>query len=95
MAELLALTAAIAFPPRTSYRVSRLILDWDAKCIQAYVKGSDGVEVLCEWTSDIAVSLMTTLNTANLSTSSLHKRVLTKCLADGKLPAGTISGTPA
>jgi hypothetical protein len=37
-----------------------------------------------------ATQLMQTLNTANLTTKSLQKRVLEKLQADGKLPPGTV-----
>jgi hypothetical protein len=40
-----------------------------------------------------AVQMIQTLNTANLSTKSLQKRILEKLSADGFLP-GTVSGTP-
>lgn len=92
--ELLDLTAPIVPPTRTTYRLSGLILDWDAAYILARVTGSDGVEVRAEYTGATAASLMTTLNTANLSVTSLYKRVLQKLVTDGKLPAGTVSGSP-
>lgn len=34
------------------------------------------------------------INTGNFTTKSLHTRILEKLLADGKLPAGIISGVP-
>lgn len=40
-----------------------------------------------------AVTMIKQLNTANLSTKSLHKRCLEKLSADGFLP-GTVVGTP-
>jgi hypothetical protein len=40
-----------------------------------------------------AETMIRTLNTANLSTKSMHKRILEKLSNDGKLP-GTITGTP-
>jgi len=92
--EILTLTTPLVIPDRTTYRVYRLVLDWQAQVIQVTVRGSDNVEVFAEYTGTDAVSLMTTLNTANMSTSSLHKRTLQKLVTDGKLPAGTVSGTP-
>ena len=94
MPEVLTLTSTIVVPDRTTYRVVRLVLDWAAQVIQVHAVGSDGVDVLHEYRGTEAVSLMTVLNSANLSTSSLHKRVLQKLVTDGKLPAGTVSGTP-
>jgi hypothetical protein len=40
-----------------------------------------------------AVNMIKFLNTANLTTKSLHKRVLEKLSTDGVLP-GTVTGTP-
>ncbi len=95
MSEQLDLTTPITPPMRTSYAFSRLVLDLDSQVIQAVVKGTDGVEVRAEWTGSTAVSLMTILNSANLSTTSLVKRVLQKMVTDGKLPAGSVSGIPS
>ncbi len=41
----------------------------------------------------MATTLMRVLNKANLFTKSLHKRIMEKAVADGKL-TGTISGPP-
>lgn len=95
MAEILDLAVAIVPPSRTTYRLSGLMLDWDAAYILVRVTGSDGVEVRAEYSGATATALMTTLNTANLSANSLYKRVLNKLVTDGKLPAGTVSGTPS
>src|SRR5207249_4446898 len=94
MAEVLTLSAPIVPPSRTTYQVTRLVLDLNAKVIQAWLLGSDGVELDVEWNGAQAVTLMTALNTANLSTVSLVKRVLQQAVTDGLLPAGTVSGTP-
>ncbi len=94
MSEQLDLTSPIAPPTRTAYTFSRLVLDLDAQVIQAVVRGTDGVEVRGEWVGSTAVALMTALNTANLSSLSLVKRVLQKMVTDGKLPAGSVSGSP-
>ncbi len=95
MSEQLDLTAPIVPPSRTTYAIKSLVLDWNAQVIQVRLMGSDGVEVLAEYGGTTAVSLMTVLNTANLSILSLHKRILQKLVTDGKLPAGTVSGTPS
>ena len=96
MAEALVLTTPIVPPTRTTYAFSRLVLDLDAQVIQAVVKGSDGLEVLGEWRGATAVSLMTALNVANLSAgTSLVKLVFQQLVAAGKLPAGTVSGSPS
>lgn len=94
MPEQLDLTAPIVPPSRTTYAIRRITLDWNAQVIQVVLGGSDGVEVLAEYTGPTASTLMMTLNTANLSTISLNKRILNKLVLDGKLPSGTVSGTP-
>jgi len=95
MAEVLTLTTPIVPPPRTTYSFGRLMLDLENQVIQAMVRGSDGVEVRGEWTGATAVALMTALNTADLRATSLVKLVFQQLVAAGKLPAGTVSGTPA
>ena len=95
MAEILTLTTPIAQPSRTTYRVQRLTLDWDAAAIRIDLLGSDGVVVNASYDGAVALALMTTLNSANMSTTSLHKRILQKLQTDGILPAGTVSGTPS
>jgi len=94
MAEKLDLTSAITAPSVTDYRVSRLLLDWDGARIAVGLKGPNGELRTEGYTGAAATNLMVTLNKANLSTTSLHKRVLNQLVADGKLPAGTVSGTP-
>lgn len=93
MAEQLDLTAAIV-ATRTTYTVGFLTLDFPNAVIQAGLKGSDGAAVTVEWTGAPATTLMIALNKANLTTISLQKRVLQQAVTDGKLPAGTVSGTP-
>jgi hypothetical protein len=94
MSEQLDLTTPIATPARTFYMVQRLVLDWGNQIIQVTVRGSDNVDVHSQWEGATAVTLMRALNKANLTANSLHKRVITQLIADGFLPAGTISGTP-
>ena len=94
MSERLDLTVPIVSVSRTTYRIVRLVLDWEAPRIQIILRGSDGIEVYTGYSDDQAVGLMTILNTVNLSVVSLHKRVLQRLVLDGKLPAGSVSGTP-
>lgn len=95
MAEQLDLTTPIAQPSRTFYRVQRVTLDWAAAAIRIDLLGSDGDVVQASYDGAIATSLMTTLNSANLATTSLHKRILLRLQADGFIPAGTVSGVPS
>ena len=57
--------------------------------------GSEGVLFQANYSGATALSLMTTLNTPNLSVKSLHQRILEKLATDGLLPSGTVSGTPS
>ena len=81
-------------PPAVSnYRISRLSLDWDSACIDILLRDNVGGTVTATYSGQEATDMMLILNTANLTTNSLHKRTLNKLIADGKL-IGTISGTP-
>lgn len=95
MPETLTLTVPVVPPTRATYTPTRLLLDWGAAVISVTLLGSDGESVTVEWTGAPATALMVALNKANLSVNSLHKRVLQQCVADGKLPAGTVTGAPA
>jgi hypothetical protein len=57
-----------------------------------FVPGGRSLE--CRYDVDEADALVVALNKTNLSTTSLEKRVTQRCQADGKVPSGTISGTP-
>lgn len=95
MPEQLDLTTPIVAPSRTTYSIKKLLLDWPNQIIEVTVVGSDGIEVRNEYIGATAVALMTILNTSNLSTVSLQKRILQKLVVDGKLPAGNVSGVPS
>ena len=92
--ETLTLTTPIAPPSRTTYQVQRVTLDWANAVILIDLLGSDGVVINARYEAAAATALMTILNTANLSTNSLHKRILQKLQTDGFLPAGTVTGAP-
>ena len=91
--EQLDLTTPITTPSITLYRVNRLALDWPNGVINIALVDENGKETTFEYTNAEATMLMAALNTANLSIKSLHRRILEKLIADGKLD-GTISGTP-
>lgn len=80
-------------PAKTHYVISRLTLDWDAAVIDIVLRDNTGATQSHHYSGAEATNLMVILNTANLTTNSLHKRTLNKLLADGKL-VGTVSGTP-
>jgi hypothetical protein len=54
-----------------------------------------GKTLTCDYFGDDAASLIVQLNTMNFSTVSLQKRVIQVCGKDGKIPPGTVSGTPS
>lgn len=87
------LTSPVQPPATTHYVISRLTLDWDAACIDIVLRDNTGGTQTHTYSGEEATNLMRTLNTANLTSNSLHKRTLAKLIADGKL-AGTITGTP-
>jgi hypothetical protein len=89
--ELLTLTTPT---PVTTYRVTALELHWTRAYIRVQLISSLGVAFKAEYTGTEATNLMVGLNKANLSTNSLHKRILERLATDGKLPAGTVTGSP-
>lgn len=95
MAETITLTTPVVPTTRTGYTLRRLTLDLETPYVHVHVRANDGTEVYAQWTGSDADAIMTALNTANLSTVSLVKRVFLRLVADGYLPAGTVSGTPS
>lgn len=93
MSEQLDLTVPVQPPSTLTYRVTVLHLDWPNGVINVTLVDNNGVARTVTYTNAEATTLMGILNTANLSVKSLHKRILEKLVADGKL-TGTISGTP-
>lgn len=104
MAEELVLTAPDVIQPEiknTKYQVVVSTFNWEAQHIQFHLKGEGG-RIMAEYGGpmatqaerDQATQMMRQLNTANNSTKSMQKRILEKLTADGKIPPGTVSGTP-
>lgn len=92
MGEQLDLTTPVV-ATRNAVVLQYLQLDWPAQSIFVRLLGSDGVSVGVTWSGAQAVTLMTALNSANLSVKSLQRRVLEQAVTDGKIPGGTVSGT--
>lgn len=78
--------------PVSKYRVARLLLDWEGQGIQIGLY-ENGIFQTFGYFGAEATQLMTALNKADLSVKSLHRRILEKLIADGKI-SGTISGAP-
>jgi hypothetical protein len=76
------------------YHVSKLILDWDKSKIHIRIRDEDGREYVFKYISDTALQLMNSLNKVDLSTNSLHKRIMERLATDGFISAGTVTGTP-
>ena len=96
MPEQLDLTTplVVQLPAVTSYKVIELRMNWPLAEIDITLADQLGKTITASYRNSQAAALMATLNTANLSTKSLQKRAIEKLQADGKLPAGTITGTP-
>lgn len=91
MSEELTLTTPASV---TTYRVQRLVLDWPGQRIKIVLSDQASRETLHGYRGAEAVLLMTALNKADLSVKSLHKRILERLDLDGKLPDGTVTGSP-
>lgn len=102
--EELVLTDPIVEPEKVTnkYRVVALTLDMEVVAgvpgtppglVAIKLRDNYDVPSSYQYIGPEAVTMIKTLNTANLTTKSLHKRVLEKLSNDGKLP-GTVTGTP-
>lgn len=91
--ELITLTTPVTTPSITTWRVSSLLLDWDAAVIAITLRGSGGERLSHTYTGANATAQMTALNKVNLTSNSLHKRIIQRLIDDGML-SGTISGSP-
>ena len=102
MPEIITLNAPIKVDAGASvFRVSLFSMDVKNSVLKihlgewaggAFVEG--GKHIPTGYSGAEARTLMRQLNKANLSTQSLHQRVMAKLLADGKIPAGVESGAP-
>ena len=94
MTEQLDLAVATpATPGRASYIVNILILDREGQRVEIRLRADNGERQQFVYDGAIAMTLMNALNKADLSVKSLHRRILEKLTADGKLD-GAISGVP-
>ena len=94
--ETFTLATPIAQPSTTDFRVGSIHLQrWPQWAIRVVFVGTNN-EVK-QWTVEDqgrAQTLITALNKANLQTKSLERRCLEQAVADGALPAGSVTGTP-
>lgn len=92
--EELALTTPIVTPTIINYRVVEIRMNWPNGELDIITADNTGATQHHSYRNGEAVALMLALNTANLTTNSLHKRTIQRLQTDGKLPAGTVNGTP-
>jgi len=97
MAEIVTLTTPL--PATSTLRIAVLELNVRGSFIRIalaeWAAGAwvpDGREIVATYQGAQADGLMLALNKANLTTQSLHTRVIAQLIADGKL-VGTASGT--
>ena len=99
MSESLSLTSAITptGPTVASYGIWSLYLGRGEGRIVVVVTDNNATRTTCAYEdtpgNPVATNLMVALNKANLTTASLQKRVLQQAVTDGKLPAGSVTGT--
>ena len=79
--------------PATNYKINKILLGWLDKAIRIELVADNGETLEASYDGDEAHNLMVALNKMDLSTNSLHKRIMTKLINDGYL-SGTITGTP-
>lgn len=96
MAESLTLTSPTVINKQiTGYRISKIELDWDAERIlirfTAHEDPNDTRQLLIEGSE--ALTMMRALNTADLRTNSLQRRIFNQAIIRGVF-AGAITGTP-
>ena len=89
---------------RTTWGLSSLAIDRDRGLVSIYLKSDDGNTLLANYPTPgilgpggslqpSGAQLLQTLNTANLTSNSLVKRVLSRLITDGYI-VGIVTGTP-
>lgn len=99
--EELVLTDPEVIPEKVTnkFHVVSFLMDMEAMMslepglINIVLKDNNGERSTYNYTGNAATTMIKQLNTANLSTKSMHKRILEKLSADGLLP-GTVVGAP-
>jgi hypothetical protein len=105
MAELVTLTAPVTKPNTTTITIDRVTIDVAAKSILIQWLGNNAEAGSASYPTPAILNplgalqptgavLLNQLNTLNMSTTSLIKRVLQRLQTDGYLAAGTIAGSP-
>lgn len=92
-----ALTTPVTGPTKTTYTIRFILLDWEGKRVEISVVDNTGKvsnKRYDDTTTPTGQSLMVTLNKADLSANSLHRRALNRLATDGVIEVGTVTGTP-
>lgn len=102
MPQKLSLTNPIVPPPgvnQTSYVIRKFSFEnmpWAT--LSVTVDSDTGVRVTKTYSDEagggVAAAFILLLNTANMASNSLTKRVLERLVSDGVLPPGTVTGSP-
>ena len=82
------------FTVAKTYHIVKIVFDWVGAIIEVTFNDNLGGTLVVSYTGQTATNFMLAINTANLSTKSLHRRILEKLVLAGKLPSGTITGVP-
>ena len=101
MAETVNLTAPITRPSTNAIQLQSLLIDAISGSVYVTWKGDDGQLFSASYptpppagsSQPSGMTLITALNTANLSTVSLVKRIYNRLITDGYI-SGTVAGTP-
>lgn len=101
MEELILTSPVVQSKTTTKYRVASITLDLDTRAsagdppglIAITLRSNLNEAIYHTYTGTIASTLIRQLNVVNLSTKSLHKRIIERLVSDGILE-GTISGVP-
>ena len=101
MPETVTLPVPVPKPSRTAVSLDRLTIDVRNKSILVQWIGDDGEPGSAAYptpapagsSQPTGAALLTALNTANLTSNSLVKRVFTRLIADGYL-SGSVAGSP-
>lgn len=104
MAEEYTLTTPEVIPEKITakYKVVFQTYDWRESYVFIRLEGENGEQITATYgggispqaDKDKARDMMRYLNTANCSTKSQQKRICEQLQKDGKIPPGTVTGTP-
>ena len=102
MPEIITLATPLTKPNQTLVKLDRIVLDIEMKSIYIQWLGNNGEPGSASYPTPApsgssqpsGATLLNQLNTVNLSTTSLVKRILQRLQTDGYIGAGSVTGTP-